>query len=464
MSWYVISTPRHQERLVKQMLDSYALPTDALVAAGYKQDNGGGNLLPFKTFLPLRKEKVNDLATGQPKAVTVPVIAGLIFVQTTKSLLDFWLGQTATGSQLYVDNTNAPIVVPDYQIRLFKDYLSFVASDVMVLRKPYSYFLGKKKIRILSGKFAGLEGRLFQIKGNYKLVYGLGNTALALSDIAKNPYVEITDEDPAKISYSFYYHKMKEEIGALLEEGVEPVELLRCLNRWRQEASILTQDSPVSSTYVSLSLQQTFSDLYAKHRNLFEEKHFFRKIKSIYQDTEDYLSITSTQIEDAAIQRQIQQRREKIQSRTLYATDPLGLKQEAGPSTTYGFLREQEASFVEILALLDSEQDLPAIGMDVLLKNRRQAFRKLFLLFKTIASKLEQRNLRESLDSTANYRLRKLLTQAAHQYRRCKTGQDESFVKKTQLALKEELLAHDLYQPQGYFDLLGTIRRSPKVE
>ena len=41
MSWYVISTPRHQERLVKQLLDSYVLPTDALVAAGYEQEYGG---------------------------------------------------------------------------------------------------------------------------------------------------------------------------------------------------------------------------------------------------------------------------------------------------------------------------------------------------------------------------------------------------------------------------------------
>ena len=423
----------------------------------------GGKLTPFKTFLPLRKERVNDLATGQPRVVTVPVIAGLVFVQTILGLLNFWLEQTATGSQLYVDNTNAPIVVPDYQIRLFKDYLSFVASDVMVLRKPYSYFLGKKKIRILSGKFAGLEGRLFQIKGNYKLVYGLGNTALALSDIAKNPYVEITDEDPAKISYSFYLQKMEEEIGALLDEGVEPVELLRCLNRWRQEASILTQDSPVSSTYVSLSLQQILSHLFAKHRNLFEEKYFFRKVKSIYQDTEDYLSITSTQIEDAVIQRKVRQRREKIQSHTLYAADPLGLKQESGPSTTYGFLREQEASFGEVLTLLDSEENLQTIDADVQRKNRQQAFRLLFVLFKTIATKLEQRGLRESLDSTANYRLRKLLTQAARQYRRCRQGQDDTFVRKTQQAL-QELLSHDLYQPHGYFDLLGTIRRSPKVE
>lgn len=35
MSWYIVSTPRHQERLVKQNLDTYRV-------AGFEQDYGGG--------------------------------------------------------------------------------------------------------------------------------------------------------------------------------------------------------------------------------------------------------------------------------------------------------------------------------------------------------------------------------------------------------------------------------------
>lgn len=442
MSWYVISTPRHQESLVKQTLDKYFAPVY------------GVKIAPFKCYLPMRKETLTDFSTGKPKVLNVPVIAGLVFVHTDKSFLDQWLEQVGMGCQLYVDNANAPIVVPEYQIRLFKDYLSFVDSDVMVLRKPYSYFLKKKKIRILSGRFAGLEGRLYQIKGNYKLVYGLGNTALALSDIAKSPYVEITDEEPTEIRYAFYYDKLKEELNALLTDGVEDGEIVRCLNRWRQEASVLTQDSPVASSYVSLALQQSLADLYGKRHSLFEEKTTFRKVKSIYQDTADYLSLVSTQIENPLALKQISQRREKVESRKLYAADPLGLKQEEGPCTTNGFVREQEAQFVEIIRLLHEEEQ-PLV-------HRRQAHRKLVHLFQVIAKKLEQRGYRDNLDSTINYRLRKLLGMAARQYRQCKVGQDEDFVQKTQESLRQ-LLTHELYQPHGFFDLLGAIRRTPKV-
>ena len=441
MSWYVITTPRHQERLIRQTLDDFKV--------GH-------------TFLPMRMESVTDPVTGKPRVVNVPVIPGLVFVQTTREQLGLWLSQASMGARLYMDSTDSPVVVPDYQIRLFKDYLSFVSSEVMVLRKPYSYFLKKKKIRILSGKFAGLEGRLFQVKGNYKLVYGLGNTALALSDIAKNPYVEITDEEPSEIRFSFYHDKMQEELDALMAEDMDDSEILRSLNRWRQEASILTSESPVASSYVSLALQQSLSHLHTLRPTLFGEKSSLRKLKSIYQDTEDYLSITLLQIDDATVLRQVRQRREKIQSRTFYASDPFGLRQDDGTSTTYGFVREQEARLAEIIRLLDeagdnTPEDESAVRQS--LKSRRQAFQMLAQLFLVIARKLEQRGYRETLDSTANYRLRRLLALAAHRYRSCKAGQDEDFVMKTQATLKS-LLSHDLYRPHGFFDLLAAIRRS----
>lgn len=36
MSWYIVSTPRHQERLVKQSLDAWR------VVGNLAQENGGG--------------------------------------------------------------------------------------------------------------------------------------------------------------------------------------------------------------------------------------------------------------------------------------------------------------------------------------------------------------------------------------------------------------------------------------
>lgn len=398
------------------------------------------------------------------RVVDSPVVPGVVFVRATKSELQPWVEENGVGSHFYTDVNDQPIVVPEYQIRLFKDYLSFVESEVMVLRKPYSYFLQKKKIRILSGKFAGLEGRLYQIKGNYKLVYGLGNTALALSDIAKCPYVEVTDEEPAQVSYTFYYQKMKADLEGLLDEGVEDKLLLDNLERWRQEASILTQENPVASSYVSLALQQTLSALYGKRRSLFEDKGAFRKLKSIYQDTEDYLSLSGVNIDDALVLRQIAQRRNRISTRKLYKDDPLQLQQEGSPSTAHSFVREQEQKMVQVLGLLSDTLEETSNAKEAeaqVLRNRKQAFHTLKSLFEKVADKLEQRYYRESIDSTLDYRLRKLLGTAAYHYRRCKEGQTAAFVSKTQQTLSE-LIKRSTYSPDGYFDLLAAIRRSPR--
>lgn len=454
MSWYIVTTPRHQERMVCESLDK----------SPFHRHFGWGEKDHFETFLPTRREKVTDFRTGQIRVVESPVVPGVVFVRASKSQLQPWVEENGVGSHFYTDINDQPIVVPEYQIRLFKDYLSFVESEVMVLRKPYSYFLQKKKIRILSGRFAGLEGRLFQIKGNYKLVYGLGNTALALSDIAKYPYVEVTDDEPTQVSYTFYYQKMKTDLDGLLAEGMDDKQLLVCLERWRQEASILTQENPVASSYVSLALQQSLADLHAKRRTLFDDQVAFRKIKSIYQDAEDYLSLSGIQIDDPVVQTQIQQRRSRIESRRFYRDDPLQLKQESGPSTDHIFVREQEAKLTLAISLLSESQGMESEGKSTesqVLQHRRQAFRTLKSLFEKIADKLEQRSYRERLDVTLDYRLRKLLGTAARYYRRCKEGQNTAFVSKTQETLSD-LIKRPTYSTGGYFDLLSAIRRSPR--
>lgn len=357
---------------------------------------------------------------------------------------------TDTGCRFYTDVTNEPIVVPDYQIRLFKDYLSYVKSEVMVLRKPYSYFLNKKRIRILNGPYAGLEGRLFQIKGNYKLVYGLGNTALALSDIAKYTFVEITDEQPSHLRYTYYYNKIYDDLTALSAQRATDMVVLDRLQHWRQQASLLTMENPVASCYISLALQQTLADLYDKHHSLFRNDETFRQLKSLYQDTEDYLSFAQAQIEEAALLGELQNRSQLMLRRALYHHDPMGILQEDGDGhDDYAFVRKQEAALARAVSQMTTPESY--VG----------AFQLLVTLFKDIAGRLSKTSYQNHLDSTANYRLRKLLTLAAHYYRRCKAGQSEATVKEMQKSLRA-LLRLTTYQPGGFFDLLKAIRSTPK--
>lgn len=440
MSWYIITTPRHQERMAKVLLDSY--PVTSLFGKG-----SSAELERFNTFLPLRQVAATGI-DRMPIENTVPVIPGLLFVQTTHQQLETWMEQTAMACRFYTNVANEPIVVPDYQIRLFKDYLSFVQAEVMVLRKPYSYFLQKKRVRILNGPFAGLEGRLFQIKGNYKLVYGLGNTALALSNIAKYTYVEITEERPEEIRYTFYYDLMQADLEALAKEQATDREVVCRLQHWRQEASVLTLESPLASCYVSLALRQTVADLYDRHHFIFRSPDAFQTIKSMYHDTEDYLSVALPKISNAAKREELQNRCRQMLCRALYHHDPVGILQPEEGATDYAFIRRQEAVLSQVVELLGDAG------------SRVRVFSLLVSLFKDIAEKMVQPNYQDNLDSTANYRLRKILTLAAHQYRRCKENQPESVVAEMQKTLRS-LIRLSTYSPGGFFDLLKAVRSTP---
>ena len=434
MSWYIITTPRHQEKQVKNVLDKYVLaPIE------------GGKKHRFNTFLPLKKEGVTMGETQRPLEALEPFFAGLVFVQSTKPLLEQWVNEAGLGCRFYTDVNGDPIIVPDYQIRLFKDYLSFVNSEVMVLRKPYSYFLKKKRIRILNGPFAGLEGRLFQIKGNYKLVYGLENTALALSDIAKYTYVEVTNEPSSQLSYTYYYNQVKTDLLTMTEEQATHEEILRRLQHWRQEASILMMENPLASCYISLVLQQTLADLYDKQSLCFKHEETLRSLKSLYLDTEDYLCVALTKMEDSTLITHLRERSEQLRHRPLYDKDPLGFRQidETNPQD-YAFIRQQESEYVKVVEFLPTDKE--------------QAFAHLVAILDEIADKLQQPQYINHLDSIANYRLRKLLRSVSRLYRKCREGQSADFQVFTQKTLRR-LLHRPSYQPGGFFDLLQSIRR-----
>lgn len=437
MSWYIISTPRHQEKLVKEMLAQYRFP------AGLSEQEEG----MLNTYLPLRRVAGTGRNGLVPQESVVPAIPGLLFVQGSLQQLQIWLDETLSGCRLYMDVNHAPIMVPDLQIRLFKDYISLVDSEVMVLRKPYSYFLQKKRIRILNGPFKGLEGRLFQIKGNYKLVYGLGNTALALSDIARYTYVEVTDEPASQLRYAFYYDAVSADMVALMTADAPQNEVLARLQHWRQEASVLSLESPLASAYVSLALQQVLADLYDHEHAFLRDEIGAAEVASLYQDTLDYLDMAQERLGDDEMVQQLEQRRQVMSRRELYLSDPLRLVERMDEGNAhYGLVRRQEVALRKAQQLLSSEG------------HQEEAFTLLVKLFDEVADKLSQSSFQNHLDNVASYRLRRLLDGASRLYRLCREGQGEEFVKFTQSTLRR-LLAFPIYQPKGFFDLLKGVKR-----
>lgn len=79
--------------------------------------------------------------------------------------------------------TRLPAVVSDSEMQRFKEFLEIKNINARILEDPFSRFKVCQKVRVGAGKFQGLEGYVFRIRGDRKLVVSLGNMAVAISGI-----------------------------------------------------------------------------------------------------------------------------------------------------------------------------------------------------------------------------------------------------------------------------------------
>lgn len=236
------------------------------------------------------------------------------------------------------------------------------------------------------------------------------------------------------------------DVASLMAGEAPQEEVLARLLHWRQEASVLNEESLLASGYVSLALQQVLADLYDQQHAFLRDERGVDEVASLYQDTLDYLDLVQANIEDKEIVQQLETRRQVMSRRGLYLSDPLHLLEKMEEVTThYGFVHREEMVLVKVQELLASAG------------HQEEAFTLLVSLFDEVADKLSQSSYRNHLDSVANNRLRHLLGEASRQYRLCREGQDEAFVKRYQVTLRS-LLRRPVYQFHGFFDLLRGVK------
>lgn len=454
MNWFVISTPRHQETSVKQTLEKYLRKI-----TGY----GGANSRNAEVFLPMRFKTFVQPESGVKEIRRVPIIQGLVFVRSEKERLDAWLKEAAMGCVYYVDVKNEPIVVPDYQIRLFRDYLDFIQDDVMLLRKPYTYFLEKKTIRIVNGPFAGLEGKLFQIKGNYKLVLGVGNTAFAISDIARYTRVVVDENDESTYpKYSFYEQKLAEEVASLpLDDADSASELfLKRIYHWQKAISVLLSSSPLASYYIAYGLLVMIADVYDKRRPLFEAMS--NVLQDIVNFLVDYLGMAQEAFLAKGLVDKSNLQLDSLRGRQAYRAgfDHFGFPVDRVETAADDRIPHQYsfASQTDVLRfIITMEEWGEKISACLACGEVERAFCWIVQVFRIISCQLNKKSFHRYLNASMIARLQGLLKALALLYRNMREGQDEDFVKSSQAELRK-LLKRSAYQEKGFFNLLGAIR------
>lgn len=132
-------------------------------------------------FLP--KQNIEYLEEDQMKVKEEETLKNLIFIQTDAEIHS--VANAIDGLRgPYIDRTTGkPAVVPDMEMQRFMDFLQAKNMNALILQDPYQRFKVCQKVRVRAGDFEGVEGYVFRIRGDRKLVISLSSMAVAISGI-----------------------------------------------------------------------------------------------------------------------------------------------------------------------------------------------------------------------------------------------------------------------------------------
>lgn len=154
--WHVVFTASRAEKKVKERLDEQRI----------------------ECFLPV--QMVVRQWTYRKARVTVPVIAGMIFVRVTKEEQVTVLQTKGVVGFLRLRGSVGAAVIPDAQMRDFRFLLDFSEEAIEVTNEHIEV---GDFVRIVKGSLKGLEGELVRFRGIYKVAIRIEMLGCAVVDI-----------------------------------------------------------------------------------------------------------------------------------------------------------------------------------------------------------------------------------------------------------------------------------------
>jgi len=111
------------------------------------------------------------------------VLNNLIFVHTDKDIHDLIMSVDGLKAPYINHATGQPATVADEELQRFKRVLEARSLHAEFLPDAYRRFESCPKVRVKAGPFEGLEGRVFRIRRDRKLIIQLDDMAVAISGI-----------------------------------------------------------------------------------------------------------------------------------------------------------------------------------------------------------------------------------------------------------------------------------------
>lgn len=120
------------------------------------------------------------------------VLSNLIFIQADENIQEIIRMVDGLKSPYKNITTGQPAKITDAELQRFRRVLEARSLHAEFLPDGYRRFEGCPKVRVRAGMFEGLEGRVFRIRHDRKLIINIDNMAVAISGI-HHSLLEIID-------------------------------------------------------------------------------------------------------------------------------------------------------------------------------------------------------------------------------------------------------------------------------
>lgn len=162
--WYAMRVPYSREVSFKNHLDS----------------------MEIENFIPMHYQLIEK--NGMKSKLLVPAIHNLIFVRSSKNILDD-IKSNIEGkipSRYIIDKSiKKPLIVPDNQMSDFIAIAKTYDEQIVYLSPSETQLRKGDKVRITKGALAGVEGEFIRIKGDRRVVVSInGLMSIATAFIA----------------------------------------------------------------------------------------------------------------------------------------------------------------------------------------------------------------------------------------------------------------------------------------
>ena len=168
--WYVLRVSYSRELKVKTILDERGV----------------------KTFVPMIWKKTE--VAGKVERKYVPAVSNLCFVFWTKSAIDGFISEYGEKSPVhyYWDRTaGRPMTVPEKAMEDFVKVSSSMDEDLIYLTQISDKLREGQKVRVRSGSFAGVEGRIVRLRKSRRLMVELPGMLAVASTYIRPENIEI---------------------------------------------------------------------------------------------------------------------------------------------------------------------------------------------------------------------------------------------------------------------------------